>query len=100
MKYKIEKGQGAAYLQIYRQIKADIVGENFRFGEKLPSKRLLADETATSTITVEHAYALLADEGYVESRERSGYFVIFRKSDGFASEDEPARSERLVHLPS
>ena len=37
------------------------------------------------TVTVEHAYALLCDEGYAEARERSGYFVIFRKSDGFAS---------------
>ena len=93
MKYKIEKGQGAAYLQIYRQIKADIVAENYRFNEKLPSKRLLADECGVSTITVEHAYALLADEGYVEPRERSGYFVIFRKSDGFASEGDTAVTE-------
>ena len=36
-------------------------------------------------MTVEHAYALLSDEGYVESRERSGYVVSFRKADGFAS---------------
>ncbi len=85
MKYKIEKGAGAAYLQIYEQIKADIVAGSFRYNAKLPSKRLLADETDTSTVTVEHAYALLCDEGYVESRERSGYFVIFRKNDGFAA---------------
>ena len=97
MKYKIEKGAGAAYLQIYKQIKDDIVSENFRFNEKLPSKRLLADETGTSTITVEHAYALLSDEGYVESRERSGYFVVFRRCDGFASEVEPLKSEYLFH---
>ena len=35
-------------------------------------------------VTVEHAYALLCDEGYAESRERSGYIVIFRPADGFA----------------
>ena len=85
MKYVIEKGKGAAYLQIYEQIKADIINESFKYNTKLPSKRLLADETGTSTITVEHAYALLSDEGYIESRERSGYFVIFRTSDGFAA---------------
>ena len=73
-----------AYLQIYKQIKEDIINGNYPYNTKLPSKRLLADETETSTVTVEHAYALLCDEGYVESRERSGFFVIFRNTDGFA----------------
>lgn len=36
-------------------------------------------------MTVEHAYALLCDEGYIEARERSGYFVIFHADDGFVS---------------
>ena len=84
MKYKVDKSIRPAYLQIYRQIKDDIINGNYAYNSKLPSKRLLADETETSTVTVEHAYALLCDEGYVESRERSGYFVIFRNSDGFA----------------
>ena len=84
MKYKINKSIRPAYLQIYKQIKDDIINGNYAYNAKLPSKRLLADETETSTVTVEHAYALLCDEGYVESRERSGFFVIFRNSDGFA----------------
>lgn len=42
-------------------------------------------------MTVEHAYALLADEGYIEPIERSGYFVIFRPNDGFASAAEPQK---------
>ena len=83
MKYKIDKNQHPIYLQIYRQMKDDIIGGIYAYHAKLPSKRLLADETETSTITVEHAYGLLCDEGYVESRERSGYYVIFRKTDGF-----------------
>ena len=84
MKYKVDKSVRPAYLQIYKQIKDDIISGNYPYNTKLPSKRLLADETETSTVTVEHAYALLCDEGYVEPRERSGYFVIFRNSDGFA----------------
>lgn len=84
MKYKVDKSIRPAYLQIYRQIKDDIISGNYPYNTKLPSKRLLADETGTSTVTVEHAYTLLCDEGYVESRERSGFFVIFRNSDGFA----------------
>ena len=94
MKYKVDKKIRPAYLQIYKQIKDDIISGNYKYGAKLPSKRLLAEETETSTITIEHAYELLCDEGYVESRERSGFFVIFRNSDGFAlSSEELSHSE-------
>ncbi len=84
MKYKVDKNIRPAYLQIYSQIKDDIVNGNLAYNSKLPSKRLLADEVKISTVTVEHAYALLCDEGYVEAKERSGYFVIFKASDGFS----------------
>ena len=84
MKYKVDKSMRPVYLQIYSQIKDDIISGSYPYNTKLPSKRLLADETETSTVTVEHAYALLCDEGYAESRERSGFFVTFRNSDGFA----------------
>lgn len=89
MNYVIDKNQRPAYLQIYRLIKNDIVEGVFPFNSKLPSKRLLANELKVSTVTVEHAYALLSDEGYTEARERSGYFVIFRQTDGFASSAAP-----------
>lgn len=95
MKYIIDKNRRPVYLQIYEQIKSDIVSGNYPYNTKLPSKRLLADETETSTITVEHAYALLCDEGYVESRERSGYFVIFRNTDGFAAANPTSRRVML-----
>ena len=96
MKYKIDKSIHPVYLQIYKQIKDDIISGNFPYHTKLPSKRLLADETETSTVTVEHAYALLCDEGYVESRERSGFFVIFRNSDGFALPSEVESHNEIV----
>ena len=88
MNYKIEKGSRPAYLQIYGYIRDDIINGVYQYQTKLPSKRLLADELGVSTVTVEHAYALLCDEGYVESRERSGFFVIFRQADGFAASAE------------
>ena len=86
MNYKILKGTHVpAYLQLYSQIKDDIINEVYQFNSKLPSKRIVAEELEISTITVEHAYALLCDEGYVEARQRSGYFVRFRGEDGFVS---------------
>ena len=85
MKYLIDKTDRPVYLQLYKQIRDDIIAEIYPFNTKLPSKRSLAEETSVSTITVEHAYALLCEEGYIESRERVGYIVIFKKDDGFAS---------------
>ncbi len=85
MRYIIQRDDKApAYLQLYKQIREDIESEIYPHGGKLPSKRILADEAGVSTVTVEHAYALLCDEGYIEPRQRSGYFVIFSAADGFA----------------
>ena len=96
MSYIIDKQVRPTYLQLYKQLREDIIAENYAYNSKLPSKRNLAAETGLSTITVEHAYALLCEEGYVESRERSGYFVIFRQKDGFAVTAETSTE----HLPS
>lgn len=99
MNYTIDINlQMPAYLQLYNQIKADIVKGIYPYGSKVPSKRTMAVETGISTITVEHAYALLCEEGYIESRERSGFFVVFRLVDGFASTPQkPVPPKILPH---
>ncbi len=86
MKYVIEKQNSIpAYLQLYCQLRDDIIQQLYTFGTKLPSKRLLADETGLSLITIEHAYSLLCEEGYAESRERSGYYVSFHVDENFSA---------------
>ena len=98
MKYTIRKQQGEpTYLQLYRQVRQDIVGGILPYGSKLLSKRILGEELGISTVTVEHAYSLLCDEGYVEARERSGYFVIFRPTDGFADPEEGRSLQPMSH---
>jgi len=97
MRYVIDKEKRPVYLQIYKQIRDDIIAENYPYNTKLPSKRSLAEETGVSTITVEHAYELLCDEGYVEARERSGYMVIFRRTDGFAVSETIHSSQENYH---
>ncbi len=99
MRYVIHKENRPVYLQLYQQIREDIIAENYPYNTKLPSKRSLAEETGVSTITVEHAYALLCDEGYVEARQRSGYVVIFRKTDGFAISEKMDTVQALQHTP-
>lgn len=81
MKYRICNNNKPAYMQLYLQIRNDIVSGNYGFGSKLPSKRILAEESDVSVITVEHAYAILCDEGYIEARQRSGYYVIYKEKD-------------------
>ena len=82
--YNVDPGlKQPAYMQLYHQIRDDITRGVCPYGMKLPSKRFLAAETGTSVITVQHAYDLLADEGYIRSRERSGYFVSYRENELF-----------------
>ena len=84
-----------AYLKIYEALRGDITSGAYALGERVPSKRTMAEQTDTSVITVEHAYNLLIDEGYIEARERSGYFVCYRSEDAFpvgdASDDADGR---------
>lgn len=102
MRYRIQESDNApAYLQLYKQLRDDIVSGLYPPNSKLPSKRIMADETGVSTVTVEHAYALLCDEGYIESHERSGYFVIFQASDGFvgSASGKSAEPHPPLHRP-
>lgn len=99
MKYVVaSSAREAAYMQLYRQLREDIVRGVYPCGTKLPSKRLLAAETGVSVITVEHAYGILCDEGYAEPRQRSGYFAVYRESDGFAVPERAARPGPAAEL--
>lgn len=64
------------YIQLYEyiinNIKSGIIKEN----EKLPSKRMLSIDLKISQNTIENTYELLKSEGYIESKERSGYYVL------------------------
>ena len=88
MKYHIDEKQGKpAYLQLYEQIRKDIVCGAYPYGTKIPSKRIMAEETEVSVITIQHTYEILCEEGYVEARQRSGYFVIYKEKDFISSSE-------------
>lgn len=63
------------YEQLYRALKNDILSGAIAGGEKLPSKRALAEHLNISCITVETAYSQLLAEGYILSRPRSGFYA-------------------------
>lgn len=70
-----QRDDKSKYYYLYSAIKEDILSGTLEKNEKLPSKRSLAEHLGVSLITVETAYQMLKDEGYIESRERSGYYV-------------------------
>lgn len=47
-------------------------------GDKMPSLRKLAKQLELSLNTVIHGYEILAEEGWIESRPKSGYFVCHK----------------------
>ena len=70
-----DRGKKTKTRFLYDTIKQEILSGKMAAGERLPSKRELAGRLGVSVITVENAYAMLEEEGYLVSRERSGFFV-------------------------
>lgn len=66
-------GNAPLYDQLYRHIAAAIQSGTLPPGSRLPSKRRLCALAGVSMSTVETAYSLLAAEGYVLAKPRSGY---------------------------
>ena len=74
--YELKKAPGVPlYEALYRCIREDILSGKLQPGDKLPSKRALAQNLEVSKITVETAYSQLLSEGYLRSEEKVGYFV-------------------------
>ena len=63
--YELKKSPGVPlYEALYRCIRRDILNGTLAPGQKLPSKRALAENLKVSKITVETAYNQLLSEGY------------------------------------
>ena len=83
------------YEQLYRYFVSEIHAGRLSEGEKLPSKRALCAHLGVSLSTVETAYGLLAAEGYIISRAKSGYYV----SDFVAFQPPAQAHSQFVSLP-
>lgn len=64
------------YIQLYEYIRKEIESGNLKNREKLPSVRTLSKMLSISKVTVENAYSQLLVEGYIESKSKSGYYVM------------------------
>ena len=77
--YALEnRGRAPLYEYLYRCIRGDILDGTLTAGERLPSKRALAEHLHISVMTVEGAYQQLEAEGYVYSIPGKGSFAAPR----------------------
>lgn len=74
------------YLQIRDQLVAAIARKELLPGDGLPSVRRLASDLGINLHTVNKAYAVLRDEGYLIIRGRSGAYVA--DAEGAASQQQ------------
>ena len=65
----------AIYIQIKEEIIKAIATGELRLNESLPSVRVLAEEIGINLHTVNKAYNLLKDEGYINIDRRKGAVV-------------------------
>ena len=58
------------YLQICERFRTAIAAGHLRPGDRVPALRGLATQLSTARGTVELAYTILVDEGYLQMRDR------------------------------
>ena len=63
------------YLQICERFRTAIAAGHLRPGDRVPALRSLATQLNTARGTVELAYTILVDEGYLQMRGAAGTFV-------------------------
>lgn len=71
-----KKSATPLYMQVYKYLQNEIITKRITAGTKLPSIRQLSRHLKISNITVNNAYHQLLTEGYIESREKSGFYVL------------------------
>ena len=65
----------ALYMQLYNQIIIGIANSELQEGENLPSVRELADDIGINMHTVNKAYSILRQEGYLKLDRRKGAVI-------------------------
>ncbi len=97
----VEWEQGKTkYQALYECIAEHIRNGSWQENEKLPSKRQLAEFLHISIHTIETAYDMLLEEGYIYAKSKVGYYVasvaLLTKTVNFASHSA-ARKEKVSY---
>ncbi len=91
--FQVERnGHSSIQSQIRKMLVSAILAGQLPSGDPLPSSRRMAKTLGVSRNTVILAYQGLVDDGYLQSRERSGFFV-----DDSIRAGLPSDAAALVH---
>ena len=85
------------YQQLRNEVVRGIAQEELSPGDALPSVRNLASDLGINLHTVNKAYALLRDEGYVEMKGRKGAFVAQPAAAAAGTAAAKERLSRDIH---
>ena len=85
----------ALYLQICNRVILGIASDEIQEGDSLPSVRQLADSIGINMHTVNKAYAMLRQEGFVKIYRRKGA-VIALDADKLQTIQELRRDLRVI----
>src|SRR5688500_16844635 len=64
------------YERAYRSVLDQIKGGRFPVGARIPTEGELSPRLGVSRVTVRRALEMLVQDGYLESRQGSGYRVV------------------------
>lgn len=88
-------GKTPIYRQIIDQMRSSIAVGKIAVGEPLPSVRGLATELVINPNTIAKAYAVLVNDGVIESKQGRGYFVAKRR-EIYTKRERQRRLEEVI----
>ena len=91
-------GKQDVYLEIAQRYERYITLGVIKRGEKLPSVREAASELRVNPGTVQKAFSLLEEKGFIRSMPKKGAFVIFQEDEAHANADLGALTVELLRL--
>lgn len=100
MSDKGNKKSDFLYLNIYKELKDEILKGEYQEGDSFPPERLLKDRFGTTHVTVRNALSLLVEEGYIERYSGKGTIVVYTGSSTAAASVSGKISDIKKHSPS
>ena len=86
----------AIYIQIRNQIILQIANETLKDGVSLPSVRQLADSLGVNMHTVNKAYTILKQDGYLKLDRRKGAVVCVEIADKSVHAEEMCKDFKIM----
>lgn len=88
------------YIELYSNIKKDILNNNYPDGTRLPTQETLSTKHGVSRITLKRALTLLENDGLIYTQQGSGTYIrrnTYQKNDNLLPLDLPVGLTESYH---